>query len=221
MAELRKLSLFPLNTVLFPGITLPLHIFEPRYRVMINRCLKLNQPFGVVLIREGQEVGGDAIPYAIGTSAYITHVQPLDGGRMNIQAVGHQRFRVERIEQSKPFLVAWVEAYPLATSSPTETNRLARHIRQALENYVEVLLEATETDLPPSSLPDDNMALANLAASTLPLPAEEKQDLLSAPDLASMLNVEWRLIRRELMLLQYMVSHPPAIEDPDMPFSLN
>lgn len=221
MAELRKLPLFPLNTVLFPGITLPLHIFEPRYRVMVKRCLRLNQPFGVVLIREGQEVGGDAVPHLVGTSAYITHVQPLDDGRMNIQAVGHQRFRVQRFEQEKPFFVAWVETYPLQANASREVSRLAEQIRQALEDYVEVLLEATDVDLPPSKLPDDNMALANLVASTLPLPVEEKQDLLASSDLESMLATEWGLIRREFMLLRYMVQHPPAIEDPDMPFSLN
>src|SRR5690606_41265145 len=112
MTELYSLPLFPLNTVLFPGMTLPLHIFEPRYRVMIKRCLKLNRPFGVVLIRVGNEVGGSAVPHDIGTSAYITHAQPLDNVRINIQTLGYKRFRLVTIEQDKPSPVALRAGYP-------------------------------------------------------------------------------------------------------------
>src|SRR4051812_43493059 len=89
-----ELPLFPLNTVLFPGMPLPLHIFESRYREMITVCSRDERPFGVVLIREGQEVGEPAEPFTVGTMARIVGVDRLPDGRMNIVTVGTQRFRL-------------------------------------------------------------------------------------------------------------------------------
>ena len=74
MESMTELPLFPLNVVLFPGMVLPLHIFEPRYREMVNYCLDEKKPFGVVLLREGEERGGPAIPYQVGTAARIMRV---------------------------------------------------------------------------------------------------------------------------------------------------
>src|SRR5437867_720934 len=92
MAE--EIPLFPLNTVLFPGMPLPLHIFEPRYREMIGVCSDEDRPFGVVLIREGMEVGEAAKPFEVGTMAKIIGIDRLNDGRMNIVTVGTRRFRV-------------------------------------------------------------------------------------------------------------------------------
>jgi len=69
-----ELPLFPLNTVLFPGATLPLHVFEERYKQMINQCLESRSPFGVLLIRSGNEVGTPTEPFEVGTTASIAHV---------------------------------------------------------------------------------------------------------------------------------------------------
>jgi Lon protease-like protein len=89
MSTLHEIPLFPLNTVLFPGMPLPLHIFEDRYKGMINQSIQEATPFGVVLIREGAEVGDTAIPYDVGTSAFVTQVERLPDGRMNINTVGY------------------------------------------------------------------------------------------------------------------------------------
>src|SRR5512147_2655499 len=90
-----ELPLFPLNTVLFPGMPISLHIFEPRYKLMIEQCIQIAQPFGVVLIREGVEaLGPSAEPHQIGCSAQITQVERLEDGRMNIVAVGVERFQI-------------------------------------------------------------------------------------------------------------------------------
>src|SRR5205814_5524803 len=86
------MALFPLNTVLFPGMPLPLHIFEERYKLMIGRCLEEERPFGVVLIQSGPEVGGTAVPHRVGTTAHIAAVRRLDDGRMNLIAIGQERF---------------------------------------------------------------------------------------------------------------------------------
>src|SRR3954453_11337770 len=88
-----EIPLFPLNTVLFPGMPLPLHIFEPRYREMIGACVRDERPFGVVLIKEGREVGEAAMPFEVGTLAKIVGVERLDDGRMNVVTVGTDRFR--------------------------------------------------------------------------------------------------------------------------------
>jgi Lon protease-like protein len=74
------LPLFPMNTVLFPGMVLSLHIFEERYKLMINRCLEEERSFGVLLIRKGQEVGGSAIPYDVGTTTTIAGLNRLTAG---------------------------------------------------------------------------------------------------------------------------------------------
>ena len=84
-----EMPLFPLNVVLFPGMALPLHIFEPRYREMINRCLDENLAFGVVLIKEGPEVGGDALPRRVGTAARIVKVDRQPDGANEYPGGGH------------------------------------------------------------------------------------------------------------------------------------
>jgi uncharacterized protein len=90
-----ELPLFPLNTVLFPGMPIQLYIFEQRYKEMIHDCLKSSQPFGVVLIRNGKEANSHlAEPHYVGCSARILDVEPLEEGRMNLVALGQQRFRI-------------------------------------------------------------------------------------------------------------------------------
>jgi Lon protease-like protein len=103
-----KLPLFPLNTVLFPGMPISLHIFEERYRLMIGRCIEQNGPFGVVLIREGREVGGEAAPYPVGTTAAIGSNVRLDDGRYYLTATGQRRFRIQYFAQRQPYLLASV-----------------------------------------------------------------------------------------------------------------
>ncbi len=94
-----SIPLFPLNTVLFPGQVLPLHIFEERYRRMIGQCIEKSWPFGVTLIQEGEEVGGLAKPFKVGTTARVTQVERLDDGRLNIISVGEMRFRIASLDQ--------------------------------------------------------------------------------------------------------------------------
>src|SRR5713101_4286452 len=110
-----ELPLFPLNTVLFPHATLPLHIFEERYKQMIGQCLEERAPFGVLLIRSGSEAGGNAEPFEVGTTAHIGRVQHLDDGKLNLICQGGHRFRTTKTIESQPFLLAEVE--PLDTTA--------------------------------------------------------------------------------------------------------
>ena len=106
------LRLFPLRSVLFPGMPLALQVFEERYRILVSECLASGEPFGVALIREGHEVGGTATPFMMGTTALIENVAPLPDGRLAVTARGIQRFRITRLDESQPYLSAEVE-YPV------------------------------------------------------------------------------------------------------------
>src|SRR5437773_5078708 len=96
-----RLALFPLHSVLFPEATLALQIFEPRYREMIGHCLAHDEPFGVVLILEGEEIGGEAVPRKIGTEAAIIASERSKDGRYDIVAEGRRRFRIVAIDASR------------------------------------------------------------------------------------------------------------------------
>ena len=117
-----EIPLFPLNVVLFPGMPLPLHIFEERYKAMVADCIRDNRPFGVVMIEEGSaEYGAPARPVAIGCTAEIAQVQPLDEGRMFIITVGRERFRIVRLDYDKPYLVGTVAPAPLDVEDEART----------------------------------------------------------------------------------------------------
>src|SRR5438045_824148 len=111
-----ELALFPLNTVLFPGQKLPLHIFEQRYRQMIGRCLDERLPFGIVLIAEGNEVGGSATAHPVGMMVEITDVNRLADGRMNLVVEGKERFQIQEILQQQPYMTARIQLWPDETA---------------------------------------------------------------------------------------------------------
>jgi hypothetical protein len=140
-----KLPLFPLHTVLFPGMLLPLHIFEPRYRKMINECLDGNRPFGVALIAQGPEVGGRAEPHAVGTWALISRVERQPDGRMSIEAVGQERFRILRLHDDEDYLTGTVERFPLGGAKEDRAQQLARRLRPWLERYLTLLGQAVDS----------------------------------------------------------------------------
>ena len=115
------LPLFPLHNVLFPGMALPLHVFESRYKQMIKFCLEGDKRFGVVLIRHGSEALGPLPePHLIGCTAQIIEVQPLEEGHMYLTTTGVQRFRINTINHGLPYLVGKVEILPFEGNDPQE-----------------------------------------------------------------------------------------------------
>ena len=120
----RSLPLFPLNTVLFPNSSLPLQIFEERYKLMIQHCLDGDYKFGVVLIKAGSEVGEPAVPHSVGTVARIAQVNRAEDGRMVIAVTGEGRFHIKTITQYRPYMAAQVELLDAGGAasgrSPTE-----------------------------------------------------------------------------------------------------
>ena len=119
------LPMFPLGTVLFPGALLPLHIFEERYRQLVNDCLADEPEFGVVLIDRGHEVGGGDVRREVGTVARILEVAELPDGRYFLQAAGVRRIRVQSWLDDAPYPRADVEEWPDEDASLATSERVA------------------------------------------------------------------------------------------------
>lgn len=215
-----ELPLFPLNTVLFPGMPLPLHIFEDRYKRMIRLCMDNSQPFGVVLIRSGSEAMGPlAEPHEIGCTARILEVQPLSEGRMNIITLGEKRFRILSMYSKDDYLVGQVEFFPPEETNPEGMVSLAQRLLPWVKQYMQILSEASETDLEPEKLPTDPTVLAYLAAVLVQIPPDQKQALLAEQRVVDLLSSMERIYRREVVMLQAIMDHGRR-QDPG-PFSLN
>lgn len=212
-----EIPLFPLNTVLFPGMPLPLQIFEERYKQMVQRCIQEKRPFGVVLIREGvAEFGPVAEPYAIGCTAQITQVQPLDDtGRMLIMTIGRERFRIVELRHDEPYLVGLVEPAPLQDENPAVLEDMADQLYEPVIEYLQILADHGKVDFDVAQVPTEPEALAYLAASVMQLPLEEKQELLAAETVGEMVRALYRVYKRELPLLRFMPEADQGI------FSLN
>jgi Lon protease-like protein len=205
-----KLSLFPLRTVLFPGMTLPLQIFEPPYLEMIGQCMAQQQPFGVALIDAGQEVGGPALPHPIGTLARITSVERQADGRLHIEAVGQQRFRLLELQHEHPYLTGTTEEYPLGGANEPPARQLARALVPWLARYLHLLGEGADAQLHQQDLPHDPAGVAYLAAIVAQIPMLEKQSLLATSTAAELLEHERAIYRREISLLRAMLGSDRA-----------
>jgi hypothetical protein len=175
----RRLRLFPLNAVLFPGAALNLHIFEARYKQMINECLESGEGFGVALIAEGAEAGDPNVtPHDIGSIAEIVDVQSLPFGRYYISTVGRERFRITEIVSREPYLT--VEAELLDDEAPPhddEIEGLTDRVRGLFFEYLELVVEFSgqETAV---EVPDDAQNASYLIGDTLQIAERVKQRFL-------------------------------------------
>ena len=205
--DLTELPLFPLNLVLFPGMRLPLHIFEERYKAMIGDCIDRGAPFGVVLIREGPEVGGPAEPFRVGTTARITQVQRLEEGRLNLLAQGERRFDLVEIVQEIPHLVGLVSFREEAVGDPTPT--LLNDVGQEYAAFLRHLSSLAGGWNAPVQVPEDALALSFEAVATLTgsieLPQGMRQDLLEIPTAGERLEKLLPLLKRSNELIAEQV----------------
>jgi Lon protease-like protein len=205
MSEWADLPLFPLHTVLFPGMVLPLHIFEERYKLMINRCLEGERPFGVLLIREGTEVGDRAVPCQVGTTTVIAGVSRLEDGRMNIVTIGSERFRLRAIRHDQPYLVGDAEPWPLTGANAELARDQVGPVRALFAHYLSLLALAQGQRMNVDERPTDPRLLALLVAITLQLPLPQKQYLLDQPTVSHMLLAERAIMRREQLILNHII----------------
>ncbi len=145
-----RLPLFPLHSVLCPGVALPLHIFEERYRLLVSRCIDRSEPFGAVLIRDGREVGPmDGRLADVGTTALIRRAGRYPDGRLDIVTVGERRFRVESVDhEQEPYLVGEVTLIDEDVGGDTEAGRMAGRVGQRFLRYLQLLQPALDDDGP-------------------------------------------------------------------------
>jgi len=171
---MRELPLFPLHSVLCPGIALPLHIFEPRYREMVGHCMETGSPFGVVLIREGREVGPTVGHLAdVGTTAAIRQAGRYPDGRLDIVTVGEQRFRILTVDTtSAPYLVGTVEELDEPLGGPkADADELAVAVGRRFIAYLE--------QLQPTEAAPATPRVAGADAAAGPLPEADTDDALA------------------------------------------
>jgi Lon protease-like protein len=201
-----RLRLFPLNTVLFPGAVLNLHIFEPRYKQMVSECLQGGEPFGVCLIREGDEAGDpEVMPYEVGTTAEIGDVTPLENGRYYISSVGRRRFRVDRVVAREPFLTVEVSYLPDdSADDESAIDILLREIRAVFREYLRLVVEFSgmHADI---ELPEDPVDASFLIGDALQVADSMKQRLLELSSTEQRLTVELGFLRRLLPQLRSLL----------------
>jgi uncharacterized protein len=212
-----RLPLFPLGLVLFPGLVLPLHVFEERYRALVRHLLELPEDqrrFGVVAVRRGREVGAGAVLdlHDVGCSARLLRVEPYDDGRYDVVTTGAERFRLRGVSQDQPYLTGDVDWLPDEPGDPADAALQRAAVAVAFPEYLEALAEAGAAAVPRPELPASSVVLSHLVAATLLLDVEERQALLEEPDAASRLRAERRLLRRELALLGAL----SAVPSPDL-----
>jgi Lon protease-like protein len=198
----RVLPLFPLEqVVLFPGMSLPLRIFEERYKVMIGACQVTDQLFGVALIRRGREVGDPAEPEPIGCTARMVRVDRIPDGQMHILTIGEQRFRLIGQARVVPqgYLVGDVELLPDRAAGAVESNLVAS-VTQEFTRYQQAILGLTGRTDPVSApdLPADPVRLSYRIAATLFVEPQERQRLLETDDVVGRLQQELALLKREM-----------------------
>lgn len=213
-----ELPIFPLHTVLFPGMPLRLHIFEERYRLMFQRVMQTNHTFGVNLIRTGSEASGPlAQPFDVGCTARVVQMETLEDGRFNLTAVGDERYRILRTNEAQPYLTAYAESLPLQAHHTIDVVRGSRGLRKLLASYLEMLSQFQKTgeeenasmldvDLRGLQFPEDPMMLIYFSAALLQIPPTEKQPLLESDTAALLLERVQRLYRRELAILPPLLS---------------
>ncbi|MEV8125577.1 LON peptidase substrate-binding domain-containing protein [Streptomyces sp. NPDC085944] len=242
-----RLPLFPLNSVLFPGLVLPLNVFEERYRAMMRELLKTpeDEPrrFAVVAIRDGHEVarsapglpdptatvergptagfGADPLKvfHKVGCIADAATIRERADGTFEVLATGTTRVRLASVDASGPFLTAELE--PLPEEPGDEAGALAEGVLRSFRQYQKRLAGARERSLATGSdLPDEPGVVSYLVAAAMMLDTPTKQRLLQAPDTASRLRDELKLLRSETSIIRTLPSLP-ASELTRGPTSLN
>ena len=176
------IPIFPLNLVLFPNTDLPLHIFEDRYKQMVQYCTNYTQPVGIILIKDGNEVGNYATPYSIGTFGHITSTSHNTDGTIEIIIRGQEKFKIEELLYDKPYLSARVEKITHVFNAPDVSS--LEEVQHTIKNLNKVIDESyggwassyfTESD--PQSLIYQGI---NLVLQNLSVPNNIKQNLLES-----------------------------------------
>ncbi|MFI1193789.1 LON peptidase substrate-binding domain-containing protein [Micromonospora sp. NPDC020750] len=222
-----RLPIFPLGTVLFPGLVLPLHIFEERYRALVRHLVGLPEgtprEFGVVAIRAGWEVApraterpvpgvGDVTLHEVGCTAEVRQVTELADGGFDIVTVGRRRFRITDVdERAEPYLTAEVEWLPEPGGPDEGSDLLAARVISVFRQYLGLIRPDPE-DIS-EQLPEDPTVLSHLVAATAMLTVDDRQRLLAIDDTTARLRAELRLLNREAALLRQVRAVPVPLSE--------
>jgi len=218
------LPLFPLGTVLYPGLVLPLNIFEERYRQLVRDLLAVPEPrqFGVIAIREGRETGVDGVSalYEIGCIAAVREVTELPDGRYELITVGTDRFKLSALDHSKPYLVGDIELLDEPVGDESETKFAVARVQRGFRGYLDVLAARGSATISVPELPDEPILLSYLVAATVIIDLPERQRLLAQPDALQRLTAERALLAKETAILRSLGS-TPAPDLRSSPYSEN
>ena len=206
MSQEKEIPLFPLNVTLFPHMTLPLHVFEQRYRTMMKDIMDGDKLFGVVLIKSGPEVGGSAIPHSIGTTALVETTKTLDDGRLNISTKGVDRFRIKNVTRKIPYLLANVDILPEDVGSDLEDHRsLLDEVRELTSEYIKGLVGLEGGWIQSVNLPEAGNDLSYFIASVLRVDANAKQELLEMSSTLDRFKQEAIILREQVKTVQLRI----------------
>jgi Lon protease-like protein len=206
--------MFPLNTVLFPGVTMPLHVFEDRYRALVHHLLTIPdrslRVFGVVAIREGYEVGthGAQSVHRIGCVAQMTDIEAQPDGRFDITVIGRQRMRLDNMDVSGPYLVGDVELLTERADRSREAAEQADRTLATFEEYRSRLSELRGGDVLDGEFPHDPEYLSYSLAATCLLTLRERQSLLETDSSRERLILLRQSLREEMRAMRAIPSLP-------------
>ena len=218
------LPLFPLGAVLYPGMLLPLHIFEERYRQLVRDLLDGPEPrrFGVIAIRKGRETGIDGVHslYEVGCAAALRRVDRHEDGRFNIVTVGSQRFRLRGLDDTRPYLQGEVEMLAEEPVDPVSAETAVRGAQAAFREYLDALTEWGGAVVRLEELPDEPTLLSFIIAAAMVIDLPERQALLAESDTLRRLARQRALLSRETAMLRTTTSRP-APDLRNTPYSPN
>jgi hypothetical protein len=218
------LPLFPLGSVLYPGLLLPLHIFEDRYRQLVRDLLEEPEPrrFGVIAIREGSETGANSVSalYGIGCTATVRRVSEREDGRFDLVTIGADRFRLTGLDYSQPYLKGEVDLLPEETGDEAAASLAVQSVQQAFRTYIDALTTRGVTQVSVPQLPSEPVSLSYLVAASIIADLQDRQVLLAEPDALRRLRAERTLLSRETAMLRTLTS-TPAPDLRSTPYSLN
>ncbi len=211
-----QLPLFPLTTALVPGLVLPLHIFEPRYRLMVQELLakpEEEREFGIVASRESLARSESPLEgvYPVGVAAMIRQAEQLDDGRYDIVTIGSRRFQIVEIDASAPLLRAEVEFLPdpeVDAEDPV-TRRLTSRAIDAFDGYRAALGGRLQEERDAEEvLPSDPTILSYLITAALVVDARTRQGLLASPDTLTRLRESIRIMGSETAMISALGAVP-------------
>jgi len=206
------LPLFPLSTVLFPGMRLPLHIFEQRYVQLVRDLLELPEPrrFGVIAIRKGRETGVDGVTalYDVGCVATVRQIEPRDDGRYDLATVGTQRFRLLTLDRSQAYFQGEIEPLGDEAGDAAAAAAASTRVQAAFRGYLNALADRGGGVISVTDLPDEPMLLSYIVGAAMIIDLPERQSLLAAPDAVTRLRAERSLLVREIAVVRATTSRP-------------